>query len=194
MSGVRARVDYQPVTSVLGLLGLSCLGFWTATLLAHQSAQSKVAIISAPNYQQIGTDRVMAELDIPSIAFKVPIFSGCSFLSLERGACHLQDSAHFGGLGNAAVAGHRDKDFRNLQSVRRGMNIVVVDQAGRHRYIVDSTEIVPPEDVKVLDIHDQPELTLITCYPFHYIGPAPQRFIVHAHLMMAPRESTDSPL
>ena len=72
------------------------------------------------------------------------------------------------------------------------MEILGSGPAGVYRYVVDSTEIVMPEQVSVLDISSRPELILITCYPFNYVGPAPKRFIVHAHLVsVAPEKSSD---
>jgi sortase A len=81
-----------------------------------------------------------------------------------------------------ALAGHRDTFFRPLRHIRRGMKMSVFAADGRYDYMVDSMSIVKPEDVSVLSIHEKPELTLITCYPFEYIGSAPNRFIVRAHL------------
>jgi sortase A len=102
---------------------------------------------------------------------------------LLRGAGHVPGTALPGGLGTVGIAGHRDTFFRPLRQIRPGMQIKVIGAAGAYRYRVDSTEIVDPEEVKVLDIASRPMLTLITCYPFNYIGAAPRRFIVHAHLL-----------
>jgi len=90
-----------------------------------------------------------------------------------------------GGLGTLGLAGHRDTYFRPLARIKPRMDIRVIDQSGTYHYSVDSTEIVKPEEVEVLDIRSRPELTLITCYPFYYVGAAPLRFIVHAHLLSA---------
>jgi sortase A len=127
---------------------------------------------------------VTGALWIPSLQIKAPVLSGCSFVNLERGACWLHGSATLGGFGNAAVAGHRDKDFRRLEHIRKGMEIFVSSEGEQYQYVVDFFEIVSPEDVQVLATHEHPELTLITCYPFHYVGPAPNRFIVHARLII----------
>jgi sortase A len=75
--------------------------------------------------------------------------------------------------------------LRPLRNIRKGMDVRLVGESGTYHYAVDSTEIVDPSDVGVLEIGDRPELTLITCYPFYYVGSAPQRFIVHAHLVSA---------
>ncbi len=90
-----------------------------------------------------------------------------------------------GGLGNLVLAGHRDTFFRPLRNVKAGMQIEIASKIGNFRYSIDSTEIVMPDQVRVLDLGDRPGMTLITCYPFDYIGPAPERFNVHAHLLSA---------
>lgn len=170
----------------LWVCGAAGAGVFAVSLLAHEPPPARGGLNAA---SVAASGRVPASsagaLSIPALKLSVPILEGCTALNLERGACHMEGSADFGGLGNAAVAGHRDKDFRPLERLREGMTIVVSDGGARsYRYVVDTFEIVLPEDVRVLDIHDRPELTLITCYPFHYIGSAPKRFIVHAHLLL----------
>jgi sortase A len=81
--------------------------------------------------------------------------------------------------------GNRDTFFRPLRNVKAGMQIEIASKIGNFRYSIDSTEIVMPDQVRVLDLGDRPGMTLITCYPFDYIGPAPERFNVHAHLLSA---------
>jgi sortase A len=125
---------------------------------------------------------VMGRLEISAIGLKVPIVEGYDPESLRAGVGHIAGTAQPGGLGNMALAGHRDTFFRPLRNIRRGMKMSVYAKDGRYEYQVDSTSIVKPEDVRVLAIHEKPELTLITCYPFEYVGSAPNRFIVRAHL------------
>jgi sortase A len=165
-----------------------CSSLYAGSLLAHESAPpgAKTQARTQAELTQVRRAfRAGSALFIPSLQMNVPVLSGCSFINLERGACHLEGSATFGGLGNAAVAGHRDKDFRRLEHIQTGMEIFVSDGTQRYRYVVDSLETVSPEDVQVLATHERPELTLITCFPFHYVGSAPRRFIVHAHLVMS---------
>ena len=88
-----------------------------------------------------------------------------------------------GGLSTVGLAGHRDTFLRPLRRIAPGMDIRVTDATGAYHYVVDSTEIVMPEEVEALSVRSRPELTLITCYPFNYVGAAPKRFIVHAHLV-----------
>ena len=138
-----------------------------------------------PVYTPAHAGEVIARLDIAALHLSVPVVEGDSTGSLLRGAGHLAGTAVPGGLGNLVLAAHRDTFFRPLQGVRPGMVAVVTDSHGHWRYTVDSTEIVTPDRVDLLGIGNVPEMTLVTCYPFHYIGAAPQRFIVHAHLVSA---------
>jgi sortase A len=85
-----------------------------------------------------------------------------------------------GDAGNVVLAGHRDSFFRALKDVRAGDHVRITTQAGVYDYQVDSTDVVGPERVDLLDASDAATLTLITCYPFNYLGPAPDRFVVHA--------------
>ncbi len=126
---------------------------------------------------------VIGRIEIASLGLSVPILSDIDTASLLRGVGHVPGTATPGGLGTIALAAHRDTFFRPLQHVTTGMTIRVTDATGTYRYMVDSTEVVTPEQVEVLAIRDRPELALVTCYPFHYIGAAPRRFIVHAHLL-----------
>ena len=126
---------------------------------------------------------VIGRIEIKSIGLSAPILSDIDSASLRRGAGHVPGTATPGGLGTIALAAHRDTFFRPLQHIASGMEIRVTDATGTYRYVVDSTEVVAPEQVEVLAIRDRPELALVTCYPFHYIGAAPRRLIVHAHLL-----------
>ncbi len=130
-----------------------------------------------------GDGAVIGRLEIPRLALSVPVLENFDPATLKRGVGHIPGTAMPGGLGNLGLAGHRDTYFRPLRNVQAGMEIDVVTSEGKYRYQADSTEIVTPEQVDVLDIRAVPELTLITCYPFDYIGAAPKRFIVRAHLL-----------
>ncbi len=147
------------------------------------STTRTAALIETSQPQSAATaGSVMGRLEIPSIGLTVPIVEGYDPESLRAGVGHIAGTALPGGLGNMAVAGHRDTYFRPLRNIRLGMTMSVFAADGRYDYTVDSTSIVKPEDVTVLAIHNIPEMTLITCYPFDYVGSAPNRFIVRAHL------------
>ena len=126
---------------------------------------------------------VIGRLEIPTLGLSVPMTAGIESSSLLRGVGHIEGTAVPGGLGTLGLAGHRDTYFRPLRHIQNGMDIRVTDATGTYHYEVDSTEIVLPEQVDVLAIRERPELTLVTCFPFDYVGAAPKRFIVHAHLL-----------
>ena len=136
---------------------------------------------------------VVGRLEIPDLKLSVPVLSNFDPSSLKRGVGHIEGTALPGGLGTLGLAGHRDTFFRPLRHIAKNMDIRVTDAAGTFHYIVDSTEIVTPDEVQVLDILNQPKLTLITCYPFDFIGQAPKRFIVHAHLLSLEPDPPSAP-
>ncbi len=102
--------------------------------------------------------------------------------TLRLAVGHIPGTAFPGELGNAGFAAHRDTFFRPLRSVRQGDEVIVTTPAGVYRYSVTAVRVVDPEDVSVLDPTPETSLTLVTCYPFTYVGSAPRRFIVHATL------------
>lgn len=132
---------------------------------------------------------VIGQIRMPALSLAAPVIAGITEADLLRGAGHVPGSGYAGGLGNMAIAGHRDTFFRPLRRVTPGMLILVSSPSGTFRYEVDRTEVVSPEQLRVLDIGDRPQLTLITCFPFNYIGAAPSRFIVFAHLLSAAPEA-----
>lgn len=138
-----------------------------------------------PNPTAAKASVVMGRLEIRQLELSVPILSDYQSASLLKGIGHIPGTAMPGGLGTIGLAGHRDTYFRPLRGIRKNMDIRVANDEGVYHYVVDSTEIVKPDQVEVLDIRSRPELALITCYPFSYIGAAPMRFIVHAHLLSA---------
>ena len=182
-----------------------CLGTVSFAALSAFAARSEVATFvrqsssagRAQNGSQPGSGAeaqeprrqapgdVIGRLDIPQIALSVPMTAGIESSSLLRGVGHIEGTAMPGGLGTLGLAGHRDTYFRPLRRIAPGMEIRVTDHTGTYHYAIDTTEIVDPEQVDVLSIRSRPELTLITCYPFDFVGAAPRRFIVHAHLLSA---------
>ena len=122
----------------------------------------------------------LAVLSIPKIGLEVPVLPGTDDLTLNRGVGLIEGTPRPGEIGNAGVAGHRDGFFRGLKDVGMGDTIEVRSLSTRHSYVVESIRIVQPDDVSVLDPTSSPVLTLVTCYPFYFIGSAPQRYIVRA--------------
>ncbi len=151
---------------------------------AWQEAHAARAHLSAiPSQPAPASGQVLGELRIAALALAVPVVEDDTRTSLLRGVGHIPGTAMPGGLGTVGLAGHRDTFLRPLARVAPSMAIDVSRGASTYRYIVDRTAIVQPEAVDVLDTQNTPELVLVTCYPFHYIGAAPLRFVVYAHLL-----------
>jgi len=123
---------------------------------------------------------VVARLLIPRIGVSVMVVEGADAPELKRAAGHIPGTALPGEPGNVGIAAHRDTFFRPLRSIERNDAITVSTLAGAYRYRVVSTGIVSPRDVQVLSPTGRDTLTLVTCYPFYYVGSAPKRFIVRA--------------
>jgi len=124
----------------------------------------------------------LAVLRFEKLNLRVPVFEGTDYWTLNRGAGWIKGTARPGGTGNVGIAGHRDSFFRVLRDASRGDAIELDSVASTATFTVDQIEIVGPEDVDVLQPGPVPSLTLVTCYPFYFVGEAPQRFIVHAAL------------
>jgi sortase A len=125
----------------------------------------------------------VGELDIPHIGLSAIIAEGTSALVLSRAVGHLRDTALPGELGNVVLAGHRDTFFRRLGTLKTGDVIKVITPQGQYVYGVLFTRIVSPGDTWVLDPSEGRTLTLVTCYPFYFVGGAPMRFIVRASIL-----------
>ena len=124
-----------------------------------------------------------AVLRIPSLGLEVPVYTGTSSVVLERGAGLVEGTAlPSSDNGNIGIAAHRDSFFRPLQGIRPGAQLYIDTLHSTRRYRVTSISVVAPQDVSVLADTARSSVTLVTCYPFHYIGAAPQRFIVRAEV------------
>jgi sortase A len=124
----------------------------------------------------------LAILRIPRIRLEVPVLDGTDDVSLNRAVGHIADTARPGTDGNSGIAGHRDGFFRGLKDIAPGDAIQLETLRATEVYRVERTWIVDPEDVSVLDPTPTRSLTLVTCYPFYFVGSAPRRFIVRAAL------------
>ena len=126
------------------------------------------------------TDLPMAVLTIDHLGIQVPVYNGADDFNLNRGVARILGTGQVGGEGNLGIAGHRDGFFRALKDI--GLDDVVQLQTpnGVETFRVSSIDIVNPEDVSVLAPTEESSITLVTCYPFYYVGHAPKRFIVKA--------------
>jgi sortase A len=206
MSATVVRVMHRGVESLLWIvagLSFAILACVTANAIRAQIASEKFAaklalVKTESSYQSeytqadtagskanhtLASGQIIGRIEIPNLNMSVPVTYGIEGSSLLQGVGHVEGTAVPGGLGTIVLAGHRDTYLRPLEHIKIGMDVRVIDQTEIFHYIVDSWEIVTPEQVDSIAIHSRPELALITCYPFHFIGPAPKRFIVHAHLV-----------
>lgn len=153
---------------------------WSAPRIAAYRASARVA-----------RDVPLGVLTIPSVKLEAPIFEGTAELTLNRGIGRIEGTAGVGASGNLGLAGHRDGYFRVLKDVQVGDTIDVQQLTSTTRYRVTDIFIVAPTDVHVLAATDTATLTLVTCYPFYFIGEAPQRYIVKGVAEGAPASSAE---
>jgi sortase A len=119
-------------------------------------------------------------LRIAKIGLTVPILDGTDELTLDRGVGHIEGTDLPGGRGNVGIAGHRDGFFRGLKDVGVGDVVELRTPTGALTYAVSDVRIVNPDELSVLEPTGEPSITLVTCYPFYFVGAAPQRYVVRA--------------
>jgi len=127
----------------------------------------------------------VARIEVPRLKLSAVAREGIDVRTLRIAVGHIPGTALPGPSGNAGFAAHRDTFFRPLKQVQPGDDVIVTTRRGTYRYVVTRTRVVEPADISVLDPTAEPTLTLVTCYPFDYIGSAPKRFIVQAVLQPA---------
>ena len=123
-----------------------------------------------------------AMMRIPAVGVSVPVYGGATELELNRGVGWIEGTAALGSDGNVGIAGHRDSYFRPLKDLELGEVVLLDMPDATYSYRVSEISIVDPDDVHVLESSDASALTLVTCYPFYFVGDAPQRYIVRAEL------------
>jgi sortase A len=178
---------------VIGMLAIGYAGYVLASARAYQAietARLERIVVPQPEVRRevspVAVGSVLGQLEIPRIKLSVIVVQGDSSKLLRRAVGHLPATALPGEPGNVALAGHRDTFFRPLRHIQPGDDITLRTQEGDFHYRVDSTRVVPPTATEVLRSSGVPELTLITCFPFNYIGAAPDRFIVLAKEVDSP--------
>jgi sortase A len=134
-----------------------------------------------------------AVLRIPKLHLEVPVYDGTDDLILNRGVGRITGTARLGETGNIGIAGHRDGFFRGLKDIAAGDTIDLTMRDRADHYVVENVQITSPEDVSVLQPTTKPSLTLVTCYPFYFVGSAPQRYIVQASISNAGEATLGNP-
>jgi sortase A len=165
-----------------GILAMGYAGFVFADSHAYQALETKkfkqAGLLSEPHILVEG--EAIGEIQVPRLGLKAIVVQGDSPANLKRAVGHLSKSALPGEWGNVALAGHRDTFFRTLRDIRLGDEIKFKTRERSFEYLVESIEVVAPTDIRVLESSTGHDLTLLTCFPFHYVGPAPNRFVVRA--------------
>ena len=166
-------------------LGVGCLGMFAYESVEARRFQAeraaefeRAARAYAPVTVRAGG--LVGMLDVPRLKLTAPVIEGDDDATLKRAAGHLPDTPLPWENGNTAIAGHRDGLFRPLKDIKVGDEIRFRSSRDEFRYRVVSTTIVQPDDISVLEPRGRASMTLITCFPFYYIGNAPKRFIIHA--------------
>ncbi|MGI9220609.1 MAG: class D sortase [Woeseiaceae bacterium] len=195
------------VEKTLWIVGFICIGIFCTHLVASESARSGDidayrAALELPADRQPSdpeqslwsegriaayeesltkeTSEILGILEIPRLKLEVPLYDGASDLHMDRGAARIEGTAMPGEPGNLGVAAHRDGYFRVLKDIELGDELMLTTANGLEEYVVLETRIVDPSAVEVLDPTDEQSVTLVTCYPFYFVGHAPERFIVRA--------------
>jgi sortase A len=146
----------------------------------QQQMQSQEQHKANPPAAVVKEGDLLGRIEIPRLGMKVAILEGTRSRTLRLGVGHIGGTALPGEPGNIGIAGHRDTFFRGLKDIRASDEIQIQTPTGLSDYEVDWVKIVPPDDTAVLAPSAESDLTLVTCYPFYFIGAAPQRFVVHA--------------
>ena len=183
------------VLVLTGALAFACWGYLTLHQIWFQRASNRVLqqqiakASTSPQHEELQVHaagiplrhgEMIGRLDIPRVNVSVIVLEGADSSVLDVAAGHIPGTALPGLSGNVGIAAHRDTFFRSLREIRAQDRLSLKTPAGIFQYAVESTEVVEPSDIGVLRQADGQELTLVTCYPFNYIGSAPKRFIVHA--------------
>ena len=185
MKAIGAWVAHFLEFALLGL-AIGCFGMYAYESVearrfqALQTAEFEQAAKTHAAPARVRAGGLVGMLDVPRLKLTTPVVEGDDDRTLKRAVGHLPDTPMPWETGNSALAGHRDGLFRPLKDVKVGDEIRFRTTRDEFRYRVTKTSIVMPDDVSVLAPKSQTGLTLITCYPFYYVGSAPQRFVVHA--------------
>jgi sortase A len=177
--GERATIDQYLAQKAVGVR--QRVGSWLKTPAPPEPPTAR-SIIPPPEPRKRSLEKngLVGRLQVPRLHMNGMVREGTGEDTLGLSLGHIPSTALPGQDGNVAVAGHRDTLFRGLRGIRRDDLILFETLGGKYVYRVEGTQIVKPEDLSVLKPGQQPELTLITCYPFYYVGSAPDRFIVKA--------------
>ena len=178
------RALFAAAIVLLGYSGYVLLDTWVFQSQENAALERFVPERPAANTvtlpSVVGPDGLIGRIEVPRLNLTVVVFEGTTNKTLRRAAGHITGTALPGQIGNVGIAGHRDTFFRPLRNIHLDDIITLTTLSGAYRYRVVSTKVVHPDNVAVLNPDGTEILTLVTCYPFYFVGPAPDRFIVRA--------------
>jgi sortase A len=186
----------EAISKTLMALGLLLVGYvvyvrvYGEAFQAYQERAFRQSLEQLASGESVPVDQprahsVVGRLEIPSVNLSVMVLEGVGESELRKGAGHVPGTALPGADGNVGIAGHRDTFFRPLRKLKVGDVIRLTTLRGAWDYEVEKTWVTEPTDVGVLQDGSGSVLTLVTCYPFSYVGPAPDRFIIRARKLDA---------
>jgi sortase A len=181
----------QRLLFMTGILALGYVGFTLVDARLYEVSAKR----SLEGQIQVGKERsqtqpkpavkkgdVLGRMDVPRLGISVAVLQGTSSRILRLGAGHIEGTPLPGETGNSGIAAHRDTFFRQLKDIRKDDEIQLQTATGLFRYDVEWAKVVEPDDTTVLEPSTtENTLTLVTCYPFYFVGPSPKRFVVRAH-------------
>ncbi|MGZ4878184.1 MAG: class D sortase [Candidatus Angelobacter sp.] len=168
---------------LLGYVAGEYWGMYRSQKNLESEWQRQAATVSVPGKAPISPDQMLTRLQIPKIQMDAIVVEGASRRELSEGPGHMKQTAQPGETGNAVITAHRDTFFRHIYELNKGDQIQVRRSGRTFTYEVTGKRIVMPEDISVIKPTNNPQLTLITCYPTYYIGPAPKRLVVFSKLV-----------
>lgn len=169
-----------------GLLGYVAISYWGMYRSQHNLEaewERQASRVNTPGHAPVSPDQLLTRVIIPKIGMDAIVVEGSSRKQLSEGPGHMKLTANPGETGNAVITAHRDTFFRHIYELIKGDQIQIRRNGHLFTYEVTGKRIVMPEDVSVIKPTTNPQLTLITCYPTYYIGPAPKRLVVFSRLV-----------
>ncbi|MEP7367167.1 MAG: class D sortase [Acidobacteriota bacterium] len=176
--------------AVIGYCGFILADAWmfqkraNAELDRRLEAKHAVPLAATITPPAVGADGLIGRIEVTRIGLSAVVFEGTDRKTLQRAAGHVADTAFPGQAGNIGIAGHRDTFFRPLRDIHQDDIVTLTTLRGEFRYRVVSARVVVPTEVSVLTPTENEVLTLVTCYPFYFVGSAPSRFIVRAERVL----------
>jgi sortase A len=187
----RPLLNRRAISLALVVIGVVLLGYVAGQYWGMYRSQKNLeaewqrqaATVSVPGKAPVSPDQLLTRLQIPKIQMDAIVVEGASRRELSEGPGHMKQTAQPGESGNAVITAHRDTFFRHIYELNKGDQIQVRRSGRTFTYEVTGKKIVMPEDISVIKPTNNPQLTLITCYPTYYIGPAPKRLVVFSKLV-----------